>query len=86
MQFLAISTIRGDVGPYLDGDFAVLDRWRREGIVTAAWMKADSSGGVFVFSADSQEEAEEALQQIPAVAHGVTEVSLLAIMEVVDTR
>jgi uncharacterized protein YciI len=86
MQFLAISTIHGDVAPYLDGDFAVLERWQREGIVTAAWMKADSSGGVFILSADSQQDAEQALLQIPAVAHGVTDVSLTALLEVVDGR
>lgn len=81
MKFLAVSTNTKDTSEFADAEMQRLAELRAAGIVTAAWLKADFSGGVLVLECASEEEATAALNTMPTVINNATTVTLTQILD-----
>jgi hypothetical protein len=80
MKVLAVSRNTGDPTPHLQAEAARMAELQQAGLVELTLLKADWSGAVLLLNAASLASAQQAVDSLPLVAHGVTSFELTEVI------
>jgi hypothetical protein len=86
MKYLAVSTNKKDVSPFLTAEFQRVDELRAAGKIIDGWLKSDFSGGILVLECTDEGAATAALNTLPSVINDATAFVLTEIIDLDSVR